>query len=194
MSSLFNITVEHRNLLIKLEDSIMENDIPDDGIVEQLNITEQDAKDKIKSYYYFIKIKEGEIELANDEINRLKLAIQKRENLIKRLKDTVNLALETFGTPGKTGNYKIDCENLTVWNVYTKPVILEEEFENPNYGSYKLDGKVDEETKDIIQEQFGSSIDFKFNPDKKAIKEALLNGKTIEGATIDTKAFYVRFK
>lgn len=195
MSSLFNITQEHLNLLNQLEDSIMENDIPDDGVVEQLNINEGEAKDKIRSYYYFIKQKEAEITMANDEVDRLKLAIQKRENLIKRLRDTVNTALEVFGEKGKTGNYKINCGDLSVWNVYTKPVVLNEEFEDPNYGEYKIEGKVNEEIKDRLEAEYDNeNIKFNYAPDKRAIKEVLLGNVQIEGASIDYQASYVRFK
>lgn len=200
MSNLFNIAERYLTLLNALEDSIMENDVPDNDIVEQLNITEQEAKDKIKAYYYFIKHKEADCKLIDDEVERLKDLKQNKENVIQRLKDRVNEALKAFGETGKSGNQKMDLGDLKLYNVYHKPVIVDEDFNNPKYCKYSinLNGLTPEVARILeekAQDYFIDTTDrVKFSPDKKALKDILTQGVEVDGARIDTTASYIVFK
>ena len=200
MSNLFNITERYLTLLNDLEDSIMENDVPDDDIVEALNITEKEAKDKIRAYYYFIKQKQAESQLIDDEVERLKSLKESKENVVDRLKQRVNEALKLFGESGKSGNQKMDLGDLKLWNVYNKPVVVDDEFNNPKYCRYSisLNGLTAEVAKVLeakAQEYFVDTTDrVKSTPDKKALKEVLTQGVEVDGARIDTTASFIVFK
>lgn len=194
MSSLFNITQKHLELLNALEDSIMENDVPDDDIVAQLNISETEAKDKIMSYYYFIRHKEADINLIDEEIKRLKDLKETKENLIKRLKDNVNIALQAFGERTDKGNYKMDLGTVKVWNVFHKPLIVNDEFCDRRFILSKIKDKFDDDHLVLITEAVGDQIETIEEVDKTALKNYLLDGKDISNAYIDKQASYVRFK
>ena len=200
MSSLFNIEKKHLQLLQQLEDTIEGMDFETTDLeegakdeLEALKINEDEAKEKIKSYYFFIKHKEGEMTLIKDEIERLKSLHLSKEKLIKKLKDRVNDALKLFGNKTDTGNYKLDCDNLKVWNVHTKPVVTSDDFNNPEYGSYIIKDSLDKEKLDVLVATVGD-VNYDYKPNKTKIKSDLQSGVEIEGAHIDKDASYVRFK
>jgi len=204
MANLFDISNKYYSLLKKLEDTIelMEEDEVLEDVAEdtikQLDITETEAKDKIEAYYYFIKQKEADIELLKDEQKRLADKTKSKENLIARLKDRVNEALKLFGEQTPKGNYKLKTDKLSVWNVFHKPVQLDEGFYNENYMNFKIKRSFNHEEVTGLVEYMtkikGVAIELDSIPNTKLIKEHLNSNKEISGATIDTNASYVRFK
>jgi hypothetical protein len=201
MSSLYNIIEEHLQLLNNLENVIADTDFEvntlEDVAKEELSaleINREELNQKIKSYYYFTKQKEGEIAVINDELNRLANLRKTKENVIQALKDRVDIALKIFGEKTDKGNFKLKCDNLSVWNVHTKPLILEEGFEKDEYGKYVCSLDLTKEQVKELQAIHGDLVKVDYRPDKKLIKLLLEEGKQIEGAEIDKNASYVRFK
>jgi hypothetical protein len=90
----------------------------------KLAINEQELAQKIRAYYFVIKTKEAEINLAKDEQERLNNVRKTKENVIKRLKNVVDLAVETFGTTKPSGTKGIDLGDLKVWQKKTEALEL----------------------------------------------------------------------
>ncbi len=121
MGSVFNL-VEQYNLLMQEIEELGGEVTPE--VAEQLAIKEEELATKVRAYYYVIKTAEGQIQLAKDEQERLMNVRKSKEGLIKRLKKTVDLAVETFGTikPKAVGK-SLDLGDLKVWQ--KKTVALE---------------------------------------------------------------------
>lgn len=91
--SLFNISVEHRQLM----ELLLQNEgeiTPEIG--ELLKINEQELTTKGVSYSFIIKSLEADISIIDSEIERLKKHKTARENAIERLKDNLKEAMEVF--------------------------------------------------------------------------------------------------
>ncbi|KAF5080343.1 Siphovirus Gp157 [anaerobic digester metagenome] len=199
MSNIFNISLERLQLIEQLEDAMNaveadENEINEGELIKALEINEAELHDKIKSYYYVIKMKEGEIKLAEDEIKRLQQAKQTKENLIDRLKDSVNEALKMWGTKTDAGGYKMKVGDLSVWNVFHKPVRLSDDFSDTKYAKYTIKDRLTKEEIEAIKKAVVKPIETDISFDKTKIKYDLQSGIEIKGATIDNDASYVRFK
>lgn len=199
MSNIFNISLERLKLIEQLEDAMNaveanENEINDGELIKALEINETELHDKIKSYYYVIKMKEAEIKLADDEIKRIQQIKKTKENLIDRLKDSVNKALKMWGTKTDAGGYKMKVGDLSVWNVFHKPVKLSDDFNNITYAKYTIKDKLTKEEVEAIKKAVGKPIEIDISFDKTKIKSDLQSGIEIKGATIDNDASYVRFK
>ncbi len=203
MANLFDISTKYVQLVQELED-VMATIEPDEDLevvaeetLKKLQINEEEVKDKIEAYYYFIKQQEGEINLLKDEQARLGDKVKSKENLIKRLKKSVDDALRLFGQQTDKGNYKLKTDKLSVWNVFHKPVNLSENFYHHNYMNFKIKRSFNHDEVTALQEYLqtkGIIVDLDSTPDVKLIKEDLKTGKDIPGAEIDTNASYVRFK
>jgi len=124
MANLFNIEEKYLSIIAQLEDN--DGELTPE-LETALTITHDELIEKIKSYYYVIKTKEAEIEVAKSEVERLKGAMTTRKNLIDRLKKVVDQAVELFGTPGKSEGKKLDLGDLKVWQKKTEALGLAEE-------------------------------------------------------------------
>jgi hypothetical protein len=93
-------------------------------IAAKLIINENELAQKIRAYYFIIKTKEAEINLAKEEQERLNEVKKTKENLIKRLKKTVDQAVEIFGTLKPSGAKGLDLGDLKVWQKKTKALEL----------------------------------------------------------------------
>jgi len=124
MANLFNIEEKYLSIIAQLEDN--DGELTPE-LETALTITHDELIEKIKSYYYVIKTKEAEIEVAKSEVERLKGAMITRKNLIDRLKKVVDQAVELFGTPGKSEGKKLDLGDLKVWQKKTEALGLAEE-------------------------------------------------------------------
>ncbi len=194
MSSLYNISQEYLNLLSEIED--LGGEITPE-IEEKLSINRNEVEDKVRAYYFIKKQTEGEIEVISDEIDRLKSKIEEKGRLIDRLKKYVGNALILYGDRGKSGNFKLTVGDLTIFNVYHKPVIIEDGFSETDYIKYSLNVGFSVDQMRAIEETLG----FNFGDDviapkvnKRLIKEELSNGVEIPKARIDKEAYYIRFK
>ena len=203
MTNLFDISNKHLQLLKELEDIIdtinedEELEVVAENTLKDLEINEQELKDKIEAYYYFIKQQEGNIQLLKDEQERLSNKAKAKENLIKRLKKSVDDALRTFGTKTDKGNYKLKTDKLSVWNVFHKPVVLDDDFYHKDYMNFKVKRSFNHDEMVLLTEFMqnkGVAIDLDTLPNSKAIKQALQSNEDIPGARLDMNASYVRFK
>lgn len=203
MANLFDISNKYFTLLSTLEDTIEtleeDQDIEEvaENTIKHLEITREEANDKIEAYYYFIKQKEGDIQLLKDQQQRLADKVKNKENLIARLKNRVDNALRLFGEQTEKGNYKLKTNNLSVWNVFHKPVLLADDFYHKNYMNFKIKKSFNyNEITEIIEymRKKDVTIDLDSTPNMKQIKEELKANVEIPGAKIDTNASYVRFK
>jgi len=120
--NLFDAITNYDSLMKQIEES--DGEITPE-LEEQLVIAQDQLHDKIKGYYYVIKGKEAEIDLAKDEISRLRENIQVKENLITRLKQVINMALEAFGNLTDKGTKRLDLGTLKVWQKKTIAMNLE---------------------------------------------------------------------
>jgi hypothetical protein len=121
MGNVFTIINEYEELINQIEE--LGGEITPE-LAEKLAITEQDLTKKIRAYYYVIKTKESEIQLAKDEQERLGDVRKTKENVIKRLKKMVDLAVEVFGTPKPSGAKGLDLGDLKVWQKKTEALEL----------------------------------------------------------------------
>lgn len=197
MTNLFNIEQEYLELLKQIEE--LEGEITPE-LEDALSINRSNLESKIKAYYYFIKSKQGDISLIDDEITRLKALKESKENLISSLKERVNNALKLFGDTGKSGNQKLTFDTLTVYNVYHKPLLIQEDFNDASYFRYSLDYKFTKNQIEIIKNAFVEATGLepestsKVSIDKTELKQDLVAGAEIEGAIIDKTASYIVFK
>ena len=203
MANLFDISSKYVKLLDALEsviDNLGEDELLEEiaeDTIKELEIKEEEVRDKMEAYYYFIKQQEGDIQLLKDEQARLGDKIKTKENIIKRLKDNVNNALKLFGTKTDKGNYKLKTDKLSIWNVFHKPVVLDEGFYQQDYMNFKVKRSFKHnEITGLVEfmNSKGVSVDLDADPDMREIKADLKLGENIPGARIDTEASYVRFK
>jgi len=94
MASLFNITQEQRILINLLEENGGE---VNDEILEDLAIRRDNFEHKAESYAYIILKMQGEADAADAEIKRIQAIKKTKDNITKRLKETLRDALMVFG-------------------------------------------------------------------------------------------------
>jgi len=103
-----NIFEIERNLQ-DLYDNIEENGGEvDDEILDQLTITEQNLKDKVRSYTEVIKQLQYDVKNIQEEKSRLDNMKKSKEILIARLQNILLNALDKFGEADKKGVKSID--------------------------------------------------------------------------------------
>lgn len=122
MSNVFNIISQYDVLMAQIEE--LGGEITPE-IASQLIINENELANKVRAYYYIIKTKESEINLAKEEQERLGDVRKVKDNLIKRLKKTVDLAVETFGVLKPSGAKGLDLGDLKVWQKKTEALEIE---------------------------------------------------------------------
>src|SRR5690554_4616533 len=95
MSTLYEITLEQKNLINEIE--ALEGEITPE-IEMGLIIAEQELQQKSIAYLEVIKKKEGFNDLIDNEIKRLQQLKKVNNNVVDRLKDNLLLAVKTFGS------------------------------------------------------------------------------------------------
>lgn len=109
------------------------NEIEDNGgeitpeIDEQLAITQQSFKNKIKSYTDVIKMLENDIVSIKEEKSRLNDLQKSKEKTIERLKKIIINAVEMFGDTTKSGSKFIDYGTGKVSIRKTEAIEINEE-------------------------------------------------------------------
>ena len=105
MSNIFNI----KNELLAIFDELEENEgelTPE--LEEKLNITQEEFRDKIKSYSNVVKMLENDIANIKEEKTRLSDLQKSKEKSIERLKKIMVESIEMFGDTTKPGSKFID--------------------------------------------------------------------------------------
>ena len=122
---------------------------------QALAINETELKEKAINYGYVIRSFEYENDIIDAEIKRLKAIKEQKEKAIDRLKDAVKDAMNLYGIE------KVDSPALKLSFRKSESVEISE----------NLDKRF------MIEK-------VTYQPDKVAIKDAIKNGETIEGAVL----------
>lgn len=124
MSNIFQIKQE----LLAIFDELEENGgelTPE--LEEQLNITQEEFRDKIKSYSNVVKMLENDIIGIKEEKARLSDLQKSKEKTIERLKKIMIDAVELFGDTTKSGSKYLDFGTGKVSIRNTQVVEVEED-------------------------------------------------------------------
>ena len=93
MGTIFNIQTEYKSIIKALIDNGGELN---DELQTAIEITQKELYKKTESYSWAIKEIDGEISIIKEEIERLQGLINSRDKAIKRMKDVILNAMETF--------------------------------------------------------------------------------------------------
>ena len=122
---------------------------------QALMITESNLQEKAINYGYVIKNFESEVDIIDEEIKRLNVLKKARINAVEKLKTNISDAMQLFGIlEVKAPTFKMNFRKSESVEIYEG---LAPEFVTEK-GSYQ--------------------------PDKRAIKNAIKEGKTVNGAGI----------
>lgn len=131
LMNVFDITIEHSALIAEIEENGGEI-TPE--IAERLAINESNLNTKVRAYYHIIKTTESQITLAKEEQERLMTVRKVKENLIKRLKNAVDIAVEEFGIVKKDAKAKsLDLGDLKVWQKKTEALDVTGEIDDERF-------------------------------------------------------------
>jgi hypothetical protein len=150
--NLYQIKNEYLTLASQLEQGELTPEIE-----QQLQINEEQLKEKAINYGYVIRSFEYDNDIIDAEIKRLKQLKEYKENAIDKLKSAVSDAMQLYGIE------KIDSPTLKL--SFRKSESIEV--------SDNLDKKY------LIEKTT-------LQPDKQAIKKAIKDGKQVEGAVLVT--------
>ena len=150
--NLYQIKNEYLTLASQLEQGELTPEIE-----QQLQINEEQLKEKAINYGYVIRSFEYDNDVIDAEIKRLKQLKEQKENAIYKLKNAVSKAMQLYGIE------KIDSPTLKL--SFRKSESIEV--------SDNLDKKY------LIEKTT-------LQPDKQAIKKAIKDGKQVEGAVLVT--------
>lgn len=128
MSNYFEIRTDLLNIVRQLE----EGEVTDE-LQEELRITEKDLEIKLKSYAKAVRMIEGEITIIKDEKDRLDKHIKSKELTINKLKNVIKDAVNLFGYNGKSGNKKLDYEDIKFYTRIGEELIIPDNFESTDY-------------------------------------------------------------
>lgn len=127
MANIYQLSQE----LLSIFDEIEENDgelTPE--LEEQLNITKDTFREKVKSYADVIKTLDNDIVNIKAEKARLNDLQKSKEKTIERLKKIVADAIETFGDTTKTGGKFIDYGTGKISVRQTQSVEIDDDVTN----------------------------------------------------------------
>lgn len=124
MANIYQISQELLSIFDELEENGGEL-TPE--LEEQLNITQEEFRDKIKSYSNVVKMLENDIIDIKAEKARLSDLQKSKENSIERLKKIMADAIELFGDTTKFGSKFVDYGTGKVSMRLTQAVEVEED-------------------------------------------------------------------
>lgn len=124
MSNIYNIKNELLAIFAEIEEN--EGELTPE-LEEQLNITQEEFRDKIKSYSNVVKMLENDIIDIKAEKARLNDLQKSKEKTIERLKKIMIDAVELFGDTTKSGNKYLDFGTGKVSIKNTQVVEVEED-------------------------------------------------------------------
>ena len=193
-TTLWELEKRYRDLFREIEEN--EGEITEE-IQEQLAINLEDFEDKVEAYFVIISEYESYIERRKKEIERLQKLSEKDTLKVEYLRERLKDALHLFGgskitNTGKT-NFFSNFKNLDIklLSSASESVRTIEGFDNKDYCEYKIVDKLTFQELEKIKEV--AKIEVQAIPDKRKIKDALENGKNIEGAEIEIN-YNIKFK
>lgn len=175
----FTIIEEYDTLINEIEE--LGGEITPE-IAEKLAINKQELATKIKAYYFIIKTKEAEINLAKEEQERLSEVRKTKENVIKRLKKTVDLAVEVFGTLKPSGVKGLDLKDLKVWQKKTEALNIIGDIDDPRFCDQVFTfqfrySEANEFLKYLEETSFMDAMSTKIVVDKETLKNWLIDNE-----------------
>ena len=175
MKSLFSINEDIIALFEQIDIHCQENDTDEipEHLAEQLQINESDMSDKIEKYWFVLKELNGQVETIKEHVKEMTQKRKAIENRIDSLKSYVGHSVQMFGTENKTGNkfFKSDLFKVTA-SRSSRLVITDA---------------------DSVPEDFKREL-YTVKIDNSAIKKAIQNGESIDGAMIDDSKINVTFR
>lgn len=194
--NIFNLTQEYLYLMADIEEA--GGEITDE-IAERLQVNSEDFAEKMDAYASIIASYEGDIATIKTEQERLKGLATSKEKSIESMKKVMLIALELFGEVGKTGNKKYKTATHSYWNVYHKPLIIDDDAIIPKeYVKYSLSTKLYEEDMQIVADALAREgeqlqVEFIENVDRAQLKKDVIAGIVDdEKIRIDEDASYLR--
>jgi hypothetical protein len=194
--SIFNIQEDYLRIMWELEESGGEI-TPE--LDQALAINEDELESKMKAYANFIKLLNSDINAVKTEVERLNAIKTAKENTIERLRKVMLDALLLMGKDGEpnkeTGktNKKLKYDTLSLWTVNRDSVqFLGDEdgkdFTDEEFISYEIKQRFDSEEVEEIRKALDiPTIVTTKIISKEGIKDAINEGRTIEGAILETK-------
>lgn len=187
-SNIFQIESEYLQII----DAIEANDgeiTPE--LEELLTINEENRDRKMEAYINVIRQKQADIELAKDEIDRLRKLSESNDKAINRLKQVLLKALETFDLRNKTGNLSHRLPNGLIYTRTTEAVELKVETLTydeaelyPDVVNFVINQKLSKEQFDIVKEALEKVdidyVNYNIVPSKTAFKNVFTSLYTIE--------------
>ena len=119
--NIFQITQELQDIFSELEENGGEL-TPE--LEQELNVTQEDFKVKVKSYAEGIKLLNSDITLIDSEIKRLTELKKSKQKAIERLNKVIAWAVEMFGDKNKNGNSFVDYGDGKISIVKSKSVTV----------------------------------------------------------------------
>ena len=193
-TTLWELEKQYRDLFRDIEEN--EGEITEE-IQEQLAINLEDFEDKVEAYFVIISEYKSYIERRKAEIERLKKLSEKDTLKVEYLEERLKDALHLFGgskiTQTGKKNFFSNFKNLDIKLVSSasESVRTIEGFNNKDYCEYKIVDKLSFTELEKIKEV--AKVESEVIPDKRKIKDALENGKDIEGAEIEIN-YNIKFK
>jgi hypothetical protein len=120
--TLFHIKQEYLNLVSEIEDNYGE---VTDEQAQQLQINQDDLKEKMQNYDEIISAKESFNHRIDEEIDDLKRKKYTNQQVIDRLKSNMVEAIKVFGTVD-TGIYKFNVRKSVSVNIIDEYMVPEE--------------------------------------------------------------------
>ena len=144
---------------IKQEYLAIANELTDGELTPELEqaliITQENLQEKAINYGYVIKNFESEVDIIEEEIKRLNALKKARINAVDKLKNNISDAMQLFGiTEVKAPTFKMNFRKSE---------------------SVEVSDLLDQT--DIVEK-------VSYQPDKIAIKNAIKEGKTVNGAAL----------
>ena len=152
MANLYEITQDYMTILAMMEDP----ELDPQTLADTMEGIEGELEVKAESYAKVMRNLEADVSAIKAEIDRLSERKKTIENNIKRMKEALQVSMETTG---KT-KFKTELFSFSVRNNAPKVVMDEEYIEN-------------------VPERFLKYSEPSIN--KSAIKEAIQNGENLEG-------------
>lgn len=163
MSTIFEINKNLQQLFFEIEEN--EGEMTPE-LLQKLEASEEDLKEKLEAYYYKIKEIKGKIQIIDEHINSMKQRQDKFKKLVERLEGIASNAVVLYGDKTKAGNSYIETDLFKVaTRTSEKLVVLDENFIPDNYKETKIIEKV--------------------HIDKMQLKKDIKSGLEVAGAIIE---------
>jgi len=188
MSNLFKIVEELDKVFWDIEEA---EGVMDENLEARLSIAEEEFAEKLDAYAFYIKSLSGQEAVIKDEIQVMRNRIEANKKKADRLKEALRFAVEKFGEVKPNGKHKFKTAAHSYWTQDSEGVNVDESFSDKDYIKYsiKMNGLDHDKLMTMIDIAEDNESDFYTEPkiDKKAIKEAIKEGKVVEDAELIVK-------